>query len=236
MQRGEIYLHNRSGARKASGSYYTKPFAVEHLLEGALDPGLEDHFARLDGLDDVDAAERFFDFRVADLAMGSGHFLITAIDRIEKGMADFLARRNLPGVRSELAALREAAKHELGELAETTAIEDGQLLRRLIARRCIYGVDLNGLSVQLARLAVWIHTFVPGLPLSILDRQLVQGNALVGIGSIQSIRTRLQEATGPLFPIDVERLLGQAAQPLNRLARLNDATMQGHLRGARGNP
>ena len=226
VRRGGIYLHNRSGARKASGSYYTKPFAVEHLLDGALDPGLEDHFARLDELDDVDAAERFFDFRVADLAMGSGHFLITAIDRIEKDMADYLARRNLPGVRGELAALREAAILELGELAETTAIEDGQLLRRLIARRCIYGVDLNGLSVQLARLAVWIHTFVPGLPLSVLDRQLVQGNALVGIGSIRDIRSRLHEATGPLFPIDVERLLGQAAQPLNRLARLNDATMQ----------
>jgi len=226
VRRGAIYLHNRSGARKASGSYYTKPFAVEHLLDDALEPGLADHFTRLDGLGDVDAAERFFDFRVVDLAMGSGHFLVTAIDRIEKGMADFLARRNLPSVRAELAALREAAKRELGELSGTTVIEDGQLLRRLIARRCIYGVDLNGLTVQLARLAVWIHTFVPGLPLSVLDRQLVHGNALVGIGTIQDIRTRLQEATGPLFPIDVERLLGQAAQPLTRLARLNEATMQ----------
>jgi hypothetical protein len=46
-------------------------------------------------------------------------------------------------------------------------IEDAQLLRRLIARRCIYGVDLNALSIELARLSIWIHTFVPGLPLMV---------------------------------------------------------------------
>jgi hypothetical protein len=224
--RGEIYLHNRSGARKSSGSYYTKHFAVEHLLDGALEPALADHFARLARLDDTDAAEAFFDFRVADIAMGSGHFLIAAIDRIEKGMADYLAKRDLPGVRRELAALRDAAIKELGELAETVTIEDGQLLRRMIARRCIYGVDLNALSVQLARLAVWIHTFVPGLPLSVLDHTLVRGNSLVGVGTVDDIRKKFEEATGTLFAVDAESLLGQAAKPLNRLANINDATLQ----------
>ena len=87
---GEIYLHNRSGARKSSGSYYTKSFAVEHLIGGSLEPALRDHFARLDALDDTEASEAFFDFRVADIAMGSGHFLISAIDLMEKMMADYL--------------------------------------------------------------------------------------------------------------------------------------------------
>ena len=72
-------------------------------------------------------------------------------------------------------------------------IEDGQLLRRLIARRCIYGVDLNSIAVQLARLAVWIHTFVPGLPLSILDHNLVHGNALIGIGNLAEIEDKLTQ-------------------------------------------
>ncbi len=225
VARGEVYLHNRSGARKSSGSYYTKHFAVEHLLDGALEPALADHFARLARLDDTDAAEAFFDFRAADIAMGSGHFLIAAIDRIEKGMANFLADRDLPGVRAELAALREAAVRELGELAEATTIEDGQLLRRLIARRCIYGVDLNALSVQLARLAVWIHTFVPGLPLSVLDHTLVRGNSLVGVSTVEEIRKKFERATGELFAVDADSLLGQAARPLNRLARINDATL-----------
>ena len=223
---GGIYLHNRSGVRKTSGSYYTKHFAVEHLLDGALDPALSDHFARLSEMDPTSAAEAFFDFRIADIAMGSGHFLIAAIDRIEKGMADFLVDRDLPGVRKELAALRDAALNELGDLAESQEIEDGQLLRRLIARRCIYGVDLNALSVQLARLAVWIHTFVPGLPLSVLDHTLVHGNSLVGVGTIDDIRKKFQETTGTLFSVDAESLLGEAAKPLNRLANINDATLQ----------
>lgn len=226
VSRGAVYLHNRSGARKSSGSYYTKHFAVEHLLDGALEPALAEHFARLTDMDDTDAAEAFFDFRAADIAMGSGHFLIAAIDRIERGMADFLARRDLPGVRLELAALREAAERQLGSLTESATIEDGQLLRRLIARRCIYGVDLNALSVQLARLAVWIHTFVPGLPLSVLDHSLIRGNALVGVGTVDDIRRKFQEATGTLFAVDADSLLGQASAPLNRLARINDATLQ----------
>ena len=162
-----------------------------------------------------------------------GHFLIAAIDRIEKSMADRLASRDLPGVRRELVALREAATQELGELAETATIEDGQLLRRLIARRCIYGVDLNTLSVQLARLAVWIHTFVPGLPLSLLDRTLVQGNSLVGVGTVEDIRKRLADADVPTIEVDVEALLGNAERPLNRLANLNDATLRDIASGPR---
>ena len=222
---GNVYLHNRSGVRKASGSYFTKSFAVNHLLDGALEPALADHLARLNGMDDIEAAERFFDFRVADIAMGSAHFLIGAIDRIEKGMADYLATRNLPGVRQELAGLRNAANESLGELAESSVIEDGQLLRRLIARRCIYGVDASALSVQLARLAIWIHTFVPGLPLSLLDRTLVLGNSLVGVGTVNEVRDAFAEAKGTLFEVDADKLLGVAAEPLNRLANINDATL-----------
>ena len=225
VREGAIYLHNRSGARKASGSYYTKPFAVGHLLDGALEPALADHFARLDGMDDTAAAEAFFDFRVADIAMGSGHFLIGAIDRIERGMADYLARRSLAGVRRDLAGVRDAALRELGEAEARPTIEDGQLLRRLIARRCVYGVDLNPLAVQLARLSVWIHTFVPGLPLSFLDRNLAVGNALAGVGTVEEIRRAFESATGTLFAVDAESLLGAAARPLRRLANIADATL-----------
>jgi hypothetical protein len=83
VTKGRAYLHNTSGARKASGSYFTKHFAVEHLLEYALEPALKEHLARLDKLEERAAADAFFDFRVADIAMGSGHFLTAAVDRIE---------------------------------------------------------------------------------------------------------------------------------------------------------
>jgi len=226
VSKGDVYLHDRSGARKSSGSYFTKSFAVEHLLDRALEPALKDHFTRLDKLQDVEAGESFFDFRVADIAMGSGHFLIAAIDRIERRMGEYLSRRALVGILKELSLLRVAAEKQLGELADQTQIEDGQLLRRLIARRCIYGVDLNALSVQLARLSVWIHTFVPGLPLSLLDHCLVFGNSLVGVATVEEIRAKFSQVSGGLFPVDADKLLGSAAKPLQRLANLADASLK----------
>ncbi len=227
VSKGEVYLHNRSGARKSSGSYYTKPFAVEYLLNGALMPALKDHFARLDTLDDTDAGDAFFDFRVADIAMGSGHFLISAIDLMEQKMADYMAVRYLPSVKNELQELRSIAQDRLRETSGHDPIEDSQLLRRLIARRCIYGVDINPLAVQLARLAVWIHTFVPGLPLSFLDRTLIQGNALVGIGGIQEIWDAFDELSVPVFnrDRDTRRLLGKAEKSLRRMANSNDSSL-----------
>lgn len=228
VRAGAIYLHNRSGARKASGSYFTKSFAVEHLLERALVPALSEHLERVGAMREADAAEAFFDFRVADIAMGSGHFLIAAVDRIEKGFTDYLARegaRGAAGVRAELARLRDAARRQLGPIADQVQLEDGQLLRRLIARRCIYGVDQNPLSVQLARLAVWIHTFVPGLPLSVLDHNLIHGNSLVGVGTVAEIVEKFEAAGTALFPVDAQSLLRAADQPLRRLANLADATL-----------
>ncbi|NVM23747.1 MAG: hypothetical protein HWN68_18455, partial [Desulfobacterales bacterium] len=143
VHKGEIYLHNRSGIRKATGSYFTKSFAVEHLLDNALEPALDEHLSRLDTLIEREAGEAFFDFRVADIAMGSGHFLVAAVDRIEPRLSSYLAKRPLAVVTDELTRLRNRALKELGPLATGVDIEDIQLLRRQIARRCIYGVDLN---------------------------------------------------------------------------------------------
>ncbi len=223
---GEIYLHDRSGARKSSGSYYTPDFAVEHLLDGALEPALDEHLKLMAGLAEADRVEQFFDFRVADIAMGSGHFLVAAIDRIERRFALWLEENPTPGIMREMQYLREAAHNGLKELSDTVVIEDGQLLRRMIARRCIYGVDLNQITVQLARLSIWIHTFVPGLPLSLLDHNLVHGNALVGIASLDEIRKKFDEGAGTLFSVDADNLLGQAAEPLQKLAKLSDASVK----------
>ncbi|HWV56719.1 MAG TPA: hypothetical protein VNZ57_04540 [Longimicrobiales bacterium] len=218
-----MYLHNASGARKSSGAYYTKPFAVEHLLDAALEPALDDHFARLDALDDRTAAARFFDFRVADVAMGSGHFLVAAVDRIERRFSNYLAKRPLADVTNELERLRKSALRQLGEDWVGEPLEDTQLLRRQIARRCIYGVDVNPLAVELARLSIWIHTFVPGLPLSFLDQNLVVGNSLVGIATFDEANEILA-GTGDLFSITAAERLARAREPLEKLAKLADAT------------
>lgn len=109
VARGQAFLHNTSGARKSTGSYFTKDFAVEHLLDKGLEPALVDHLALLDALSDREAGEAFFDFRVADITMGSGHFLVSALDRIERAFSGYLARRALPDVVDELDRLRRSA-------------------------------------------------------------------------------------------------------------------------------
>jgi hypothetical protein len=221
---GRAYLHNASGVRKASGSYFTKSFAVDHLLDNALEPALKEHLGRLDAIENNrKAADAFFDFRVADIAMGSGHFLVAAVDRIERALSAYLSRRSLPDVITELQRLRHKAKQSLGSLAEGIEIEDSQLLRRQIARRCIYGVDLNPLAVQLARLSLWVHTFVPGLPLSFLDHNLIEGNSLVGIATIDEARDFLKEVTGALFAFTADEMVGPAREAIGKLAALSDA-------------
>lgn len=188
---GEPYFHSASGERKATGSYFTPKFVVDHLVERAIDPTIDKHLEKIAGYlragDQATAGREFFDFRVADLAMGSAHFLVAAVDRIEAKMGAFLSQseNQVPGVIDEISRLRKAA---VGALASDeiaiAEIEDTSLLRRQIARRCIYGIDINPMAVELARLAIWIHTFVPGLPMSTLNHNLVCANSLTGIGSI----------------------------------------------------
>ena len=226
IHKNEIYLHDNSGARKSSGSYYTPDFAVEHLLDKTLEKALDQHFKKLEKMSDSDKAENFFDFRVADIAMGSGHFLVAAIDRIEKRFVNWLEKNPIPGVVRELEYLKQAAKNELGDLVDTFSIDDNQLMKRLIARRCIYGVDLNSTATQLSKLSIWIHTFVPGLPLSLLDHNLIHGNSLIGVASLEEIGNKFKEADGTLFEVDAESLLGQASEPLIKLAKLSDASIK----------
>ena len=194
---GEIYFHTASGERKATGSYFTKKVVVDHLIERSVVPALTVHLNKIgDRLalgDAAGAARDFFDFRVADLAMGSGHFLVAATDKIEALMRTFLTEHSVPGVTDELLRLADIAKEALGsdDVAKSDVDQVG-LLRRQIARRCIYGLDINPMAVELARLALWIHTFVPGLPMSNLDHGLVNANSLTGIGSIDEALDALQ--------------------------------------------
>lgn len=183
---GSVYFHNTSGQRKGTGSYFTPAFVVEHLIERSLTPALDQHLATIKELVAAghtrSAGDQFFDFRVADLAMGSGHFLTAAIDHIEHRMAAFLAETPIDRVNQELAELTAAAQHALPHTV--FEIERSALLRRQIARRCIYGLDINPIAVELARVSIWIHTFVRGLPMSSLNHNLVCANSLTGIGTI----------------------------------------------------
>jgi hypothetical protein len=183
VEAGEAYLHGRSGEREATGSYYTDAPFVAHLLDHALDPAIEDHLDRLDAMDDAEAATAFLDFRVADVAMGSGAFLLAAADRVADRLSAYLDERPLAGVEATLDSLRERATRAFEPRGEPPDIGRDRLLRRLVATRCVRGVDRNPLAVELTRLSLWLHAFVPGLPIDDLDDAFVTGDSLSGIGT-----------------------------------------------------
>ncbi len=177
---GQLFFQTEAGGRKGGGVYYTPQLLVRHLVNHSVIPALDEHLRGIANLRQRDpdaASRRLFEFRVLDPAMGSAHFLADALDRMADHYASFLAEHSLPGVRERLIALRREA-----EGAERA--EDAQLLRRLILKRCIYGVDLSPMAVEIGRVSLWLKSFVPGMALSYLGHNLQTGDALVGAATL----------------------------------------------------
>lgn len=136
--------------RKTSGSYYTPSALIDLVLDEALDPILDE----AEQADDAEAA--LLAVTVCDPACGSGHFLVAAARRLA----------------TRLAAVRSR------EIDPTpTAIQDAM---HDVVGRCIYGVDLNPMAADLAKVSLWLESMTPGRPLSFLDAHLKVGNALLG--------------------------------------------------------
>lgn len=229
VSEGEVYLHGQSGERKATGTYYTKTRFVEHLLDHSLEPALEEHVERLERLaeeeDEHAVADAFFDIRLADIAMGSGHFLVGAVDRIERALMTFISQHDVTPVEQELDRLREEAQNAFESSEEMPEVERSQLLRRQVARRCVFGVDLNPLATELARLSIWVHTFVPGLPLTFLDYNLTTGDSLAGIGTLDEVTEILDAEQKSLdaFLDDGSDVMEDLESAIEAYGRLADA-------------
>lgn len=197
---GEPYMRSPKGGRKASGSYYTPTFVVDRLVRQSVVPAFDRHLASLDA-DDERAAERLWDFRVCDPAMGSGHFLVSVVDAIAERLAEFLVDRPLASLRDEMerARLQSQKTNEAAGATEIAEVKDVDVLRRLVLKRCVYGVDLNPMAVELAQLSLWLHAFVPGLPLFYLGhtlRRATRSWARLGTNWTRSARQRNGCATG----------------------------------------
>ena len=222
IRKGEVYIHDKSGSRKMSGSFYTPELLVNHLLDRSLEPALTEHLDKLDNCPDKDLPDKLFRFSVADIAMGSGHFLIAAIDRIECRFSEWLRKKESKSIEGLVKKLERSARRNMKACSASMDIDSRNILRRIIAYSCIYGVDINRPAVALARLSVWLHTFVPGLPLFLLDRNLKQGNSLVGIASVDDIRNSLDEDSldffGDSFASYFSRIAGRQ---LNELASMH---------------
>ena len=142
---------SRGHARKTTGSYYTPDELVQLLLTSALDPVVK-HTV---GAHPERAAEALLELAVVDPACGSGHFLLAAARRL----ADHVARIRSTG---------------------TPTPDDYQRALRDVVRRCIYGVDMNPLAVELCKVSLWMESIDPGLPLTFLESHIRCGNSLIG--------------------------------------------------------
>lgn len=140
--------------RKTSGSYYTPTELVELVLDTALDTVLDD--AEKAARTPDDAAKALLAIKVCDPAIGSGHFMVAAARRIA----------------TRLATART------GEL-DPTPTDYSDALHDVVAR-CIYGVDVNPMAADLAKVSLWLTAMTPGKPLSFLDHHIKVGNALLG--------------------------------------------------------
>lgn len=139
--------------RKESGTYYTPTSLVECLLDSALDPLLDEACARPTPAERVAA---LLDITVCDPACGSGHFLVAAARRIAKRIA----------------------AEETGEPEPPNSVVRAALRR--VTGRCIYGVDVNPMAAELARVALCLEALEPGKPLVFLDQNIRVGNSLLG--------------------------------------------------------
>jgi hypothetical protein len=153
-----------------------------------------------------DLVDRLFDLKVLDPAMGSGHFLVEAVDYITDRLLKFLSAFPINPVGFALDRTRNSILQSLGDQGVTVdpaKLTDINLLKRHVLKRCIYGVDLNPMAVELAKVSLWLDAFTLGAPLSFLDHHLRCGNSLVG-----ATFADLEEATsGRLFRLDYEPLL-----------------------------
>ncbi|MCK6505655.1 SAM-dependent methyltransferase [Myxococcota bacterium] len=148
---GAFGLDDAAGnERKTSGSYYTPSSLVDTLLDGSLEPLLDASERQ------PDPQRAILDLAVMDPACGSGHFLVAAARRI----AHRLARVRCGGTEPSPPDVQHAMRDVVG--------------------RCIYGVDLNPLAVELCKVSLWMEGIEPGRPLSFLDSHIQQGNALFG--------------------------------------------------------
>ncbi|GBF59067.1 hypothetical protein PbB2_02759 [Candidatus Phycosocius bacilliformis] len=161
---------------------------------GQLRPGDSEDF-RVMQLQKVDPAKAITRLRICDPAMGSGHFLVNLVDRLTNHTLDAIAEaqaqaRDVAGldyespVAEEVRKVRATIRHNAQDSNWTVSdeqLDDPQLVKRMVLKRCVYGVDKNPMAVELAKVALWLHTFTVGAPLSFIDHHLAAGDSLFGL-------------------------------------------------------
>ncbi len=243
----EVAVRLNVFARKDSGSYYTPDDLVGLIIDETVGPLIDarraafDEQARalarrrrrqpgqLDELRPLDPAERILDLKVCDPAMGSGHFLVGLVDhltdRVIAAMAE--AEAALDGYVSPLAERIDDVRQTILRNAETfgwavdaAQLDDRRIVRRMVLKRCVYGVDKNPMAVELAKVSLWLHTFTAGAPLGFLDHHLRRGDSLFGAWVHQGFDAA---AGGALFLHEPLNRASRAARSMRTIEELTDA-------------
>ncbi|MCP2156381.1 UNVERIFIED_ORG: hypothetical protein J2S29_002767 [Rhizobium sp. SLBN-170] len=195
--------------RRESGTHYTPKSLTEKIVEETLTPiaylGPSEGAAREDWK--LRSADELLDLKVCDPAMGSGAFLVQACRWLTERLVEAWSGMEAAGGRIDEEGRIRAADDAAGfEPLSRDTEERAILARRLIAERCLYGVDKNPLAVELAKLSLWLTTLSKGRPFGFLDHNLRSGDGLLGIHDL-----------GQLIELDIKpkgnaqlRLFGQA--------------------------
>ena len=245
----EIAVRPNVFARKGSGSYYTPDDLVGLIIKETIGPLVRssmDNFTakhselatiqlpedrRISRLKQLDPAEKLLELKVCDPAMGSGHFLVNLVDHLADRVitamaeAEALVDDYISPLTERIDVIRNTIMgnaEERGWAIDVEQLDDRHIVRRMVLKRCVYGVDKNPMAVELAKVSLWLHTFTVGAPLSFLDHHLRCGDSLFG----SWVRNGIDKATeqgGPLFLQEPLKRATRAAAPMQIIEGLTDA-------------
>lgn len=242
-RKNDLYLASGAGIalRKTTASFYTPHKIVSFLVKRGLDPLLKERRKRV--AVDVrryknDPSEqnrhicmdRILDLQVLDPTMGSGHFLVEALNQITLWATDVLnSHPDHPLVgkidKDRKTVVAEQAKK--GVKIDEHLLTADVLLKRRIMKRCIFGVDLNQLSVELARLSLWLDSFAIGMPLTYLNHHIRHGDSTIG-GWLDDIRGSKERSMDEWLPDPAEH-----GAVLDRVSHSPDITVEQALTSRR---
>ena len=173
--------------RRSSGTYYTPRELAEEVVRHALDPVAYDPGPAQESDPSkwtLKPAAELLELKIADIAMGSGAFLVAA--------CRYLANRLLEAWKTEADSVDGAAAGLAGAGVGATLpadpIEREALAHRLVAERCLYGVDKNPMAVEMAKLSLWLITLAKDRPFSFVDHALRAGDSLLGVTDLRQLR------------------------------------------------